>query len=179
MKVTTHIPFLDEVLSPWQQTLGADYLAYKNHVIRMLNFCFYLAKPDDVEEKKLIIAAAFHDIGIWTNNTVDYLAPSITHLEHYLHKNNLSAWFAELSVMIAQHHKITKTKYPQYPLVEIFRQADLVDFSLGMVKNAITKNFIREVKTALPNAGFHRLLLVLTWQRIKQKPFSPLPMMKW
>jgi len=41
-----------------------------------LHFCFYLGKPTEEEQKKLIIAAAFHDIGIWSAGTVDYLPPT-------------------------------------------------------------------------------------------------------
>ncbi|GDY24841.1 phosphohydrolase [Agarivorans sp. Toyoura001] len=179
MNMCAEITLLDEILAPYKTQIGEDYLAYKNHVLRMLNICFYLANPDQQQTQKLIIAAAFHDIGLWTNNTVDYLPPSLIHAERYLQQQNLGEWSEEIALIIDQHHKVRAFTDPRYPLVEYFRQADLVDFSLGLVKHGVPVNFIKQLKQTLPNHGFHKMLLRRTWQRIKQQPFSPAPMMKW
>ncbi|MCG7586465.1 HD domain-containing protein [Photobacterium sp. OFAV2-7] len=179
MTVETQIPLLDEILEPWKPVIGDDFEGYKNHVTRMLNFCFYLAIPNEVERKKLIIAAAFHDIGIWSDNTVDYLPPSIKQSREYLQANNLEEWTEEVELIIGEHHKIRPYKNKRYPLVEWFRQGDLVDFSLGMIKCGVPSTFITDVKKALPNAGFHKRLVQLTWQQIKKHPLNPAPMMKW
>jgi len=179
MNVETSIPFLEEILAPWQETIGADFLGYKNHVTRMLNFSFYLASPNEEERKKLIISAAFHDIGIWTKGTTDYLVPSVEQAISYLDQNDLSSWNEEISLIIDEHHKIRAVNHTKFPLIELFRRADLVDFSLGFVKNGVEKSFIKQVKKELPNAGFHKRLMQLTWQRFKKHPTSPFPMMKW
>jgi len=179
MNVETSIPFLEEILAPWQETIGADFLGYRNHVTRMLNFCFYLATPNEEERKKLIISAAFHDIGIWSKGTTDYLAPSVEQAISYLNENNLSSWSEEISLIIDEHHKIRAVNHTKFPLIELFRRADLVDFSLGFAKNSVEKSFIRKVKKELPNAGFHKRLMQLTWQRVKKHPLSPFPMIKW
>ena len=55
MTVETHIPRLDEILSPWQKVIGEDFEGYKNNVYRMLNFCFYLAQPSEEEKNKLVM----------------------------------------------------------------------------------------------------------------------------
>ena len=145
----------------------------------MLNFCFYLTIPSKEERKKLIIAAAFHDIGIWSDNTVDYLPPSLKQAREYLKANGLEDWTEEIELIINEHHKVRPFKDERYPLVEWFRRADLVDFSLGLIKNGVSKSFIDEVKEALPNAGFHKRLMQLIWKQIKKEPLNPAPMMKW
>ncbi|TDR32771.1 HD domain-containing protein [Hydromonas duriensis] len=177
--VITHIPLLEDILDLWKERIGNDFEGYKNHVYRMLNFCFYLHPATEEEQKKMLIAAAFHDIGIWSDGTVDYLPPSLIQARLYLEKNGLSHWVEEICLIIDEHHKFTAVKNETFPLVEIFRRADLVDFSLGMVKHGVPKSFIKQVKAALPNAGFHKRLMQLTWQQIKKEPFNPAPMMKW
>lgn len=179
MKVESSIPLLEQILSPWHDKIGQDYLGYKNHVYRMLHCCFWLHEPSDEERQKLIIAAAFHDLGIWSAQTLDYLPPSIVLAENYLQEQGLSHWSEELELIIGMHHKLTPYRDRRFPLVEVFRQADLVDFSLGAIKSGVPKQFIQELKTVFPNAGFHKRLLQLAWQRLKQHPLNPAPMMKW
>jgi len=103
----------------------------------MLNFCFFLANPTEEDRKKLIIAAAFHDIGIWSDHTIDYLPPSVALARKYLNENGLEEWVEEIELIIDMHHKIRPYKNARYPLVEWFRRADLVDFSLGSVKSGL------------------------------------------
>ena len=43
----------------------------------MVNFCIAFVGRSDIE--KIAVAAAFHDLGIWTNKTFDYIPPSIAH----------------------------------------------------------------------------------------------------
>lgn len=42
MQITRSLPLLDEILVPWQECLGADYVGYRNHLYRLLHYCFYL-----------------------------------------------------------------------------------------------------------------------------------------
>ena len=72
MQIHSHIPELEEMLAPWRETLGRDYLAYRNHLYRLLHYAFYLALPEEEARQKLIIAACFHDLGIWSDETLDY-----------------------------------------------------------------------------------------------------------
>jgi len=179
MHIEQHIPLLDAILEQWKDPLGADFEGYKNHLYRMLNFCFYMRNTTEEERKKLIISAAFHDLGIWSDKTLDYLPPSVKLAREYLLDNGLEAWSAEIELIIDLHHKLMPYKDSQYPLVELFRRADLVDFSLGAIKNGVPKNYIQQVKTCFPNAGFHKRLKQLSWQQLKAHPLNPLPMMKW
>jgi hypothetical protein len=66
MKIERGIPLLEELLAPWRERIGRDYAGYRNHVYRMLHFCFVLHPPTDEQRHKLIIAkvkAAFTKAG--------------------------------------------------------------------------------------------------------------------
>ena len=173
------IKLLEEVLGEWKTPLGDDYLGYKNHVYRMIHFCFALHDCTDDDRKKLIIAGCFHDLGMWTESTVDYLPPSIALVKQYLQQNNLEQWSNEIELMIAMHHKVRCYQDKCYPLVEVFCRGDLVDFSLGWVRWGLPKSYINGIKEQFPNAGFHKRLLQLARAWFAKHPLSPPPFMKW
>jgi hypothetical protein len=75
MKIEQNIPLIDDILDRHQDVIGSDLSGYRNHVYRMINFCFAQGEFDDETRDKLILAGCFHDIGIWTGNTFDYLPP--------------------------------------------------------------------------------------------------------
>lgn len=179
MKVETQIPLLEEILSNWKGVIGSEYEGYRNHVYRMVNFCFMLRPCSEEEKTKIIIAGAFHDIGIWIEDTVDYIPPSIPPMIDYLNQNNLATWADEISLMITEHHKVTEYKNEQYALVELFRKADLVDFSFGVVKFTLSKESVQKVKKQIPNANFHKNLGKRAWFWFLKHPLNPAPMMKW
>jgi hypothetical protein len=179
MAIEQPIVLLEEILAPWRARIGADFEGYKNHVSRMLNFCFALRECNDMERRKLIIAGAFHDIGIWSDGTVDYLPPSIMQAESYLQEHELAEWLPEISLIIDLHHKIRPYQGGFSPLIEIFRRADLADFSLGMIKGGVPGATVRAAKAAFPNAGFHKRLMQLAGGWFAKHPFSPPPFMKW
>ena len=177
--IEERIPLLEEILERWKNELGNDYTGYKNHVYRMIHFCFALHVCTDEERQKIIIAGGFHDLGIWTNSTIDYLSPSIALAKEYLKQNNLEPWIPEIELMIDMHHKLRKYQDDRYPLVEVFRRGDLVDFSLGVVKWGLPKSYIKRVKEQFPNAGFHKRLVQLAGGWFSRHPLSPPPFMKW
>lgn len=179
MNIETTISELETILEPWKKTIGEDYPGYRNHVYRMLHFCFAMHPVAAQERSKLIIAAAFHDIELWSHDTADYLLPSEQVAEEFLAKQGLSDWQEEVSTIIDLHHKFLPIKNSAFPLAEIFRKADLVDVSMGWIKHGLDKTFISEVQNAFPNEGFHKTLLRFSLRQLKQHPFNPLPMMKW
>lgn len=170
---------IDNILLPWQTLLNEDYIGYRNHVIRMSTFCQLLKTCNAEDKLKIEIAACFHDIGLWTANTLDYLPPSLPPAHAYLEVHSLTAWSAEINQMILQHHKLTPVSNNAAPLVELFRQGDLVDFSLGVIRFGIPKHTIKQIQSEFPNAGFHRMLLKRSQQWLLKHPFNPAPMMKW
>jgi len=171
------IPLIDDILGSRMDILGPDFAGYRNHVYRMVHFCLVQGKPTDEEREKIIIAGCFHDIGIWTANTFDYLPPSIDSTVEYLSQNGLQEWMPEIGSMIEQHHKVRKSTGE--PLAEVFRKGDLVDFSLGIVKYGVSRAYIKEVKETFPNAGFHKNLLRLAGNWICRHPLNPVPVLRW
>jgi hypothetical protein len=181
MKIEENIPLIDEILENRKTELGDDFAGYKNHVCRMVNFCL-VRKDFGVEEReKIIIAGAFHDLGIWAGagKTLDYLPPSIDLAKEYLLQNGLDEWSPEIVLMIDMHHKLRKFENENYPLTEVFRRGDLVDFSLGLIKCGLPRTYIKAVKKTFPNRGFHKTLVGLAGRRICRHPLNPLPVFKY
>jgi len=65
----TSLPTVEEVLDDHASELGLDLIAYRNHVYRVVNLCLAIVGDSRVEVDKIAVAAVFHDLGIWTNNT--------------------------------------------------------------------------------------------------------------
>lgn len=170
---------LEENLGNWKKVIGPAYTGYKNHVCRMVTFCMALHPCSEEEREKIIIAGSFHDIGIWTAHTLDYIPPSLPPAMDYLQSRNLGHWSKEIGLMISEHHKLRAYPDLQYPLVEVFRRGDLVDFSLGFFKFGLSRSYIDEVKARYPNAGFHKNLVRLATRWLIKHPLNPAPMMKW
>jgi hypothetical protein len=113
----TSVPTIDDVLDGHASALGNDFVAYRNHVYRVANLCVAIAGGrGDLE--KIAAAAVFHDLGIWTDRTFDYIAPSIALAREYLVAREREDWISEISTMIADHHKITPSMANPNSLVE-------------------------------------------------------------
>ena len=178
MTIEDRIAEVEEILGARKIEIGRDYVGYKNHVYRMVNFCLALRECSAEERTKILIAGCFHDLGIWTSNTFDYLPPSQALAQAWLQHHGLGHWVAEIELMIALHHKLSRYRDPRYPLVEVFRQGDLVDFSLGLVRCSLPATYIQAVKRHFPNAGFHLGLVRLEGKWFSRHPFNPLPIVK-
>lgn len=170
---------VDTILADWRGPLGNDFEPYRNHVHRVVRFSLALRDCDDEERRKLEIAAAFHDLGIWSARTFDYLPPSVQAASEYLAANGLAGWQEEVALMIDEHHKLRAFKDERYPLVELLRRADLIDVSLGVRLFGLPREHVREVRRAFPNAGFHRRLVRLVFEGVRKRPLNPLPFYKW
>jgi hypothetical protein len=176
--IEEHIPLVEEILAPF----GAEapgVAGYRNHVYRLINFASGLDDLDEEAHTKITIAACFHDVGLFTDDTLDYLPPSIARARTYLTRAGLESWSSEITTMIDQHHKLRSVGGSESRLVELFRKADLIDFSLGVFRFDIPSERIREVKRAFPNVGFHKHLLNTAGRWICRHPLNPLPILKW
>jgi hypothetical protein len=178
LNILEQIPLLNGIIEGHRVSLGADSTAYRNHCYRVANFCLALCEGNGVNPDKVFIAAAFHDLGIWTHKTFDYMGPSRVLAREYLVKISRVAWTDEVEAMIAFHHKLTPYRRNPAWLVEPFRKADWIDILKGGLKFGLPRGFVAQVLSVFPNAGFHKRLVELTAQRMKRHPFSPLPMMK-
>ena len=73
----TSLATVEEVLDGHASELGHDLTAYRNHVYRVVNLCVAILGDSRGELEKVAVAAVFHDLGIWTKRTFDYIAPSV------------------------------------------------------------------------------------------------------
>jgi hypothetical protein len=178
VQMITHIELLETLLQRYLQVLGADYRGYRNHVYRVLNFCSLVMPLDASQLEKLAIAGAFHDLGIWTDKTFDYLDPSERLALTFLEETGRHAWSEEVMAMIHHHHKITPVQGDAPALVEAFRKGDWIDVTHGLFAYGVSRKQRKEVFAQFPDAGFHRRLLQLSFKRLLTHPLSPLPMMK-
>lgn len=171
-------------LAPYADQLGDDRAGYTNHVTRTLLYCDALAEaaglPGERPSRRpeFVACGVFHDLGIWTDRTFDYLVPSIDLAADYLSSEGHGELIALVTEMIDLHHKQRAAGAPDDP-VEIFRRADLVDVSLGTRRFGVPRRRISEIRRAYPNRGFHRTLIRLSTKRLIEHPASPLPMFKW
>ena len=177
MNQTEIIQHIDTLFTPYLSLIGKDIDGYRNHVRRMVLYATTLENLDNIALEKVIIAGVFHDIGIWTTGTVDYIDPSEAEAIKYLQATNKSELQSDVVEMIRYHHKIRSIK--NNPLAELFRKADLVDFSWGIIKHGVKRDTIKTTKKLFPNAGFHKKLVALTIGQLKKDPLHPLPMMKF
>ena len=175
----TALPTLDALLAAHAGSLGEDATRYRHHAYRVANFYWLLAPGDADALEKLSIAVAFHDLGIWTAGTFDYLPPSRVLARDYLHQRGKAAWMVDVDAMIECHHKVMRTPVGTSPAVEAFRRADWIDVSLGVRRFGLARRAVRDVMAAFPDAGFHRRLAELTLARLRHHPLDPLPMMRW
>lgn len=175
----TRLALFDDLIEQNAPAIGKDMAGYRNHCYRVINFANALASGDPDQLDKLSIAAAFHDIGIWTHGTFDYLPPSAQQARAWLARHDRPEWADEITAMISEHHKITACAPHRTALVEAFRQADWIDVSAGVLRHGLPRAFIRQVQSAFPDAGFHLRLLQLSARRALRHPLSPLPMMRW
>jgi hypothetical protein len=170
-------PGLDELLQRFKPVLGKDFEKYHNHVYRVFLNCLLLDEAPGNREK-YTVAAVFHDIGIWTNHTFDYLDPSIAQVKIYLDETRRPDWFGEISNMIYWHHKLSAYRGEHGKTVEIFRKADWVDVSLGLLRFGVDPQKAGASRRHFPNAGFHLFLVKQSVRNFFRHPLNPLPVFK-
>ncbi len=155
---------------------------YRNHICRLINFSWCLEEALTTEQReKIIISACFHDLGIWSHRTFNYLKPSVLLAKEYLERHKLDQWQNEIAEMIQNHHKIKpfREEKSSLSLIELFRKADWIDVTLGLLQFGLSSEAINKIQKQYPNAGFHRRLIDLTFKEFMTHPLKPLPMMKW
>ncbi|MEJ0102450.1 MAG: HD domain-containing protein [Bacteroidota bacterium] len=168
---------IEDLLQTFKQDIGIDYDKYKNHVYRVFLNCLII-DSDRNNEEKYATAAVFHDIGIWTNHTIDYLNPSIEQARVYLSGTANEEWIEEITLMIYWHHKTGKYKGGFERTVECFRKADWIDVSLGLLTYGFNRREIKANRKKLPNKGFHFFLVKKIVKNFFRHPVNPLPMFR-
>ena len=73
-----------------------------------MNLCAALSPGDPEALQKIAIAAAFHDLGIWTDRHLRLpAAVDPAGARAYLAGCGRAEWTPEVTAMILEHHKIT------------------------------------------------------------------------
>lgn len=168
---------IEELLQRFKPAIGRDYEKYKNHVYRVFLNCLLL-DGNKYNEDKYAVAAALHDIGIWTNHTIDYLPPSIKQAEIYLAESGKQLLITEISLMIYWHHKTGAYKGSHETTVETFRRADWADVSLNILTFGIKRRYLKLYRGIFPRKGFHFFLVKKVTKNFFRHPLNPLPMFK-
>jgi len=109
-RLLTNLATVEAVLEDHPPELGHDFVAYRNHVYRVVNLCLGIVGNSRVEFEKLAVAAVFHDLGIWTSHTFDYIAPSVAIARRHLAHRGMAHWIPEIEATIVNHHKVTQSR---------------------------------------------------------------------
>lgn len=173
-----HIPLLEELLQPHMSTLGHDAVGYRNHVYRVVNLAWSLGGGDDAALQRLVIAAAFHDLGIWSAGTVDYLEPSRALALAQLRSSGREAWSVEVDAMIANHHRLSRYSECADNPVERFRRADWCDVSAGLLRREFDRGLVTCLRATFPSRGFHCTIARRVLWHALLHPLDPLPMLR-
>ena len=119
----------------------------------------------------------FMTLAFGLNKTFDYLEPSAELAREYCRKQNISfSDTNEVEMMINNHHKLSTVE--SSVLAEIFREADLIDLTLGLVPKGRKKEDIRLIRNLFPNKGFHLFLIKLFAKNLITNPTHPFPIFK-
>jgi hypothetical protein len=169
---------LDAVLHRHRAELGDDYMLYRNHAHRVAHLCLMLAPTTAEQREKIGLAAAFHDLGIWSAATFDYIEHSVSLAARHLESIDRAAWLPAISAMIRQHHKLTPYRGDDRELVESFRRADWIDVTRGLVRFGVPRTTLDSLHAIWPAVGFHRRLLGLELRQLRTRPWNPVPMLR-
>lgn len=178
MEIIERIAPLDAILDMHADEIGEDLTRYRNHAYRVANLCTAQSTGGADALDKIAIAAAFHDLAIWTEHTFDYLEPSVGLARAWLANQDRMGWSAEITEMIRQHHKVTRYSGAAGPLVEPFRRSDWTDVTGGLLRFGASRSFVKALYASWPSEGFHRLLVRLELRHLRHHPLNPLPVFK-
>lgn len=161
---------------------GDDYEGYRGHIYRVLTYALHFLDESPSYQSVIGIALVYHDIGLWTNGTLNYLEPSCKKAKYDMKKQKMSPTDVNLvQDIIYWHHKVTEyesdaatadtvsspslsyskiSAIKNDKIINAVRKADLIDFSFGIIKYGMPKEYIQFVQKKIPDAGFHKTLLL-------------------
>ena len=167
--------FVEEMAARWSDALGSARDAYSGHAYRVLNYARALIASENYDEE-LALAAAYHDLGIWSDRTFDYLAPSTERAEMFRREVAPEMDERLLRLLIQDHHLLRRPSVGVEPgLRDAFRRADLVDVSRGRFRAGLPAPFVRDVVERFPYRGFHGTLVRTALRWTLRHPLRPLP----
>src|SRR5262249_15863254 len=176
MRVLERHPFVDEMAARWGGALRASREAYSGHAYRVLNYARALIGTERHNDE-LALAAAYHDLGIWSDRTFDYLGPSQQRAEAFRREGAPIIDAELLALLIYDHHLLRRPGTGIEPaLRDAFRRADLVDVSRGTLRAGLSTAFVRGVANPFPYQGFEAVFVGPAGPWALRPPLRPLPM---
>lgn len=169
------LKLITQILHKHREALASDHTTYHHHAQRVYHYAITLLLMR--ENKKLAIAAAFHDLDIWVSGTLDYLHGSGELARQYLNQSDFKYLPDEMNFIIQQHHQLTQIKGNIE--AEAFRKADLIDLSGGHIRFNLPRSIISAAESQYPREGFSRMMMKKVCQGALKNPLNPLPMIKW
>jgi hypothetical protein len=177
-RIVERHPLIEDALDAWSESLGVDRARYVGHVYRVFNFARRIVGSTSLDDT-FAAASAFHDLGIWSDRTFDYLPPSVRRARSWVLAKELDLSEDLVAEVIANHHVILPIRRGvDARAVEAFRLADRVDVSAGVLRGGLDRAFVREVVRAFPFVGFHGMLARTALGWFLSHPWSPLPMLR-
>jgi hypothetical protein len=175
----TH-PLIEEILEGHRDHARGDergWTSYRGHAYRVFNMARVLVPDQDHRDDKLAIAAAFHDIDVFSS--LNYLGPSIRTMESWLQRTGRGRWADELSVIVAKHHHLTAYRGRHAELAEAFRRADLNDLSQGLIRSRMPREHVRAVRASIDvDVFFTRTVPRAIVRHLVRHPLDPLPIVR-
>ena len=171
---------IESILKNYKQIIGNDYEAYRGHCHRIYNYIVLMKRSAELTQQDnyiLEIAIPFHDLGIWTAHTMDYLQPSFEAASTFVKQNKLDVDLFVLKTIIVNHHKLTFVK--DNKLAELLRKADMLDLSFGRLKSSLTKEELDCIKASFPYKGFQLVIFKKLMKHALKNITNPFPMLKW
>lgn len=171
---------MDACLSKYKQEFGGAYDVYRNHCLRVLSFARYILITEsgfsDAQVQRAMplmeVALAYHDMGLFTDLTLEYLDPSAARAERDL-KDTLSADDLLLvQNIILWHHKVSPWSGADVEgnaIVNAVRKGDWIDattclFGGAFVRKGVSSGNIVAAHTDLPEMGFGKFLMaIMPW----------------
>ena len=172
LPLVTSNEVIDTILERYSDALGDSASAYRNHVYRGLNYQLRIlgTGPSDL----LALAWGVHDLGIWTEHTLDYLPPSLRLAEQLAGEFHVDD-VQQLRLVIEFHHGFRRLADP---LAESFRVADRTDV-WGRWRGPMRAEDIDEASDRFPDCGFHPFLRRSLLAYAVRHPWRPFPMLRW
>mmetsp|Transcript_144886 Transcript_144886/g.205064 ORF Transcript_144886/g.205064 Transcript_144886/m.205064 type:complete len:218 (+) Transcript_144886:62-715(+) len=153
-------PLLMEYLTKYEKDLGDDFLAYRNHCLRVMSFTtYFLGKEPDSGAKKVLQAAlAYHDLALWSDMKASYLGPSADRARKDLSGSYTEPELKQVEDIIMNHHKFTESPDP---LVDAMRKADWLDFTNNLrfpMRSGMPSGNLAKANQEVPLEGFFTAL---------------------
>ena len=151
-ELLTRLPVVDAVLDAHAGALGRDLTAYRHHVYRVVNLAAQFGSRDREWLEQAEVAGAFHDLGIWTAGTFDYLEPSVA-LARPTSPGPVARRGPPRSCKrFAITTRSPALRGPAGALAEPFRRADWTDVTLGWRRFGLPASVYAAIRARWPDA---------------------------